>query len=114
MSQAQVQIRKPRSQGTLLSAPKGLWWLEGKYAGNARACVSSACSSSYQRVMESLKRIDSEEKENNNEVGAWSLGAWRSGEAPLLYQPVNQTITRGKGAPLTNNPTPPYLLCAFT
>lgn len=76
--------------------------------------MSSACSSSYHRVMESLKRIDSEKKENNNEVGAWSSGAFGdSGEARLLYQPVNQTITHGKVAPLTNNPTPPYLLRAF-
>lgn len=73
--------------------------------------MSSACSSSYHRMMQSLRGIGSKKKKNNNEVGAWSLGPWRSGEARLLYpsnQSDNQTITRSKEAPLTNDPTPPY------
>lgn len=58
--------------------------------------------------MQSLRGIGSKKKENNNEVGAWSLVAWRSGEARLLYgssQSDNHSQQRG---PTHHNPTPPY------
>lgn len=42
-----------------------------------------------------------------SELGAWSLGAWRSGEARLLYGSSQSDNHSQQEGPTHHNPTPP-------
>lgn len=49
-----------------------------------------------------------QEEEKQQRSRSLELGRGDPGKHDCCTQAVNQTITRSKGTPLTNDPTPPY------